>query len=94
MKTKILAAAFGVLLFGLAPANGIDVSQPPEQPDACGSEKYQHMIGKTRPDVEELAIEPPIRIIPHGHFVTLEFLPNRINFTLDKHMLVDRVYCG
>ena len=94
MNSKTLAVALGILIFGSAWANGTDVSKPPELPDACGSEQYQHMIGRTRPDVEELGIEPPVRIIPHGHFVTLEFLPNRINFRLDEQGLVTRVYCG
>ncbi|NOX41951.1 MAG: hypothetical protein GXP05_16070 [Alphaproteobacteria bacterium] len=90
----MLAATLGLFLFGPVMVSGTDVSQPPEIPNACGSEKYQIMIGKTRLDVEEIGIEPPIRIIPYGNFVTLEFVPNRINFRLDERGLVVRVYCG
>jgi len=90
----MLAATLGLFLFGPAMASGTDVSQPPKIPDACGSEKYQIMVGKTGHDVEGIGVEPPMRIIPYGNFVTLEFVPDRINFRLDERGLVVRVYCG
>ncbi|MCP3969973.1 MAG: hypothetical protein GY717_06595 [Rhodobacteraceae bacterium] len=93
MKLWISTAA-GLLLASAALANGTDVSQPPEIPDTCGAFLHQDLIGQPREAIEALDLPPPVRIIEHGQFVTLEFLPDRINFQLDREGLVERIYCG
>lgn len=72
-------------------------AKPPVAPlptDACGSADYQDYIGQPAEAVEALEFEGPVRIIPEGGAVTLDFLPHRINFALDEDGNVVRVSCG
>jgi Peptidase inhibitor I78 family len=79
------AGAFGVL------GNGDSTAQPP---DTCGASAYEALIGQPRAILDATEFSQPVRVIPFGRFVTLEYLPDRINFELDRGDLVTRIYCG
>ena len=102
---RIPAFAIAVIFApGLASAmSEPPVSPPPEpaphmtedtMPGACDPDDFAHLIGQPRAAVEALTFDGPMRIIPPGARVTMDFRPDRINFDLDENGVVTRVRCG
>ncbi len=71
-------------------------SAPPAQgpQDTCGAAPYEYLRGQPRSAVEALSFTQPMRIIPHDGAVTLDYLPERINFGLNKAGKVIAITCG
>jgi hypothetical protein len=68
--------------------------RPVTRENSCNSADYMHLIGRPAAEVEAVTFERPVRIIPLGAAVTMEFSPARINFELDGAGNVARIYCG
>ena len=74
--------------------------QPEREPlpmtteDNCNRAAYMHLIGRPSAEVEALEFTQPVRIIPRGAAVTMDFITRRINFELDGAGNVARIYCG
>jgi len=60
----------------------------------CDADAFAYLIGEPRETVEALDIPQPVRIIPEGAMVTMDFRPERINFDLNAEGRVIRVRCG
>jgi len=67
---------------------------PQDAADPCNAAQYRQLIGEPRAAVEALDITGPVRVIPPGGRVTMDFRPERINFDLDAEGRVIRVRCG
>ncbi|MEL7301299.1 MAG: I78 family peptidase inhibitor [Pseudomonadota bacterium] len=70
-----------------APATGAALSP-------CGADALQGLVGQSREDLMRTEILGPVRIIRPGMAVTMDFLPARLNITLDAAERVTRVSCG
>lgn len=66
----------------------------PETEDTCGAAGFQGLVGQPRAVVDLLELDRPMRIVPHDGMVTMDFRPDRINFSLTEEGRVDRVTCG
>ncbi len=61
----------------------------------CGANALQHLIGKSREDVEAMTFDAKnVRIIRPGMMVTMDHIESRLNILLDENNRVSRVYCG
>jgi len=67
---------------------------PLTREDSCNSSAYAHLIGRPSTEVEALDFTQPVRIIPLGAAVTMDYIARRINFELDGAGNVARIYCG
>ena len=90
-----------VLLFCVAALAGCQPTKPPKPAppipgpqDTCGAAGYEYLRGQPRTAVEAVSFTQPMRIIPHGGAVTLDYLPERINFALDRAGKVIGITCG
>lgn len=67
---------------------------PPTLEDTCGSRDYANLIGQDATTLEKVLILGPVRVIRPGDAVTMDFLPERINFGIDRDEKVIEVSCG
>lgn len=63
-------------------------------PDECGASGYLHLIGEERAALDALDLPEGTRIIELGQPVTMDHLPERLNFYLNAQNQVWRVRCG
>jgi hypothetical protein len=67
---------------------------PSDGADTCGASSFQYLVGEHRSELDGMRFSQPVRIIPEGGVVTMDYNPNRLNFQLDGAGRVERVYCG
>ncbi|MDJ0628656.1 MAG: I78 family peptidase inhibitor [Rhodobacter sp.] len=94
MILRLAAATLGTLALANPVAAGINAAQPGYLPDTCRAHQYQFLVGKPRSDVEVAAIEPLVRVIEYGQFVSMMLVPGRLDIWLDATGHVKRVECG
>ena len=88
--TRILAAALLATLGGAACAQ---TDGPAE--DACGASGLMGLVGQSGDVARLLSFDDrPLRVIPHGAPVTLDFRPDRLNLHLDTEDRIERIACG
>jgi hypothetical protein len=85
-------AAGGAVLAAVLAGCGAGFAEGPE--DSCGAVPFQILIGQPGAVAEALEFDRPKRVIPEGSAVTMDFLPERINFDLDAADRIARIYCG
>lgn len=66
----------------------------PPAPDLCGAGDLAGLIGQPNTVLERMVFDGPVRVIPPGTAVTMDYMPKRINFELDKKGLIRRIRCG
>jgi hypothetical protein len=67
---------------------------PEDDPNACGKDRYSHLIGASKDRVQAAALPEDTRIYGPNDAVTLELRPERLNFVLDAEDKVIMVVCG
>lgn len=86
------------IVFFLLTGLGLAACQPtPEvsrNTDACGAAEMEHLIGIPRTSLENIAFSQPHRILPEGSAMTMDFIEQRVNFSLDENDEVVRIWCG
>ncbi|MDX8346690.1 I78 family peptidase inhibitor [Cognatiyoonia sp. IB215446] len=80
-----------LLLAACAPASE---PLPPTLEDTCGAREYGDLIGQDVTALERVLILGPVRVIRPGDMVTMEFLPDRVNFGISEDEKVIEVSCG
>jgi len=85
--------AMGQLLGTTDAQSGRD-SMRNQQPDTCGAAEFHGLLGRPGAEAEALQLDRPMRVIPLGAAVTMDFIEARINFELDGAGNVARIYCG
>jgi hypothetical protein len=65
-----------------------------EPASGCESERWQHLIGMAKADVEGEDLPEGARVIDWGDVYTQEYLPGRMNVHLDQNGRAFRVICG
>ena len=64
------------------------------EPDTCGAQSLQNMLGQSASIVPGLALEGPFRIVKPDDIVTQEYNAQRVNFRVNGSGIVTRVSCG
>lgn len=82
------------LLLLLAACTTASPPLPPTLEDTCGARDYAELIGQDATALEKVLILGPVRVIRPGDMVTMDFLPERINFGIDSTEKVIEVSCG
>lgn len=89
----------GVAL-GLAGCMTMPNPQPLQQPtgevgsDTCGAAQAANLMGAPRSVVEFVDFEQPVRILGPEDVMTMDFNPNRLNFTIGPSGVVTKITCG
>lgn len=96
--TPVLAAlGTAMLLVACAPQPTAPPPRPTlpiERPDACGATRLQHLVGQPVTAFDPRSARGPVRVIPPGTAVTMDFLPHRLNIETDRRSRITRVFCG
>lgn len=81
---------------GSAAETGQDVPPRLEEagPDSCGLAENAALVGQPVGAFDQAAWEAPVRIIPPGGIVTMEYNPKRLNIDLDNAGRIVRFWCG
>lgn len=82
------------VLLTLAACQTIIPEPEAKAPNQCGASGYANLIGQPSSVFASMTFPAPMRIIKDGMAVTLDYLPNRLNFDLDKSEKIQRVWCG
>lgn len=88
---SVIAACSTVQETGM-PAPGT----PPVDPDApdCPAPQLQYLVGQRIGEVDTSTLPQPLRVVPHGMAVTMEYRAERTTVWLDDQDRVERVQCG
>ena len=62
--------------------------------DACGAAALQHLVGEPAAEHTFGSGDQPVRIIPPGLSVTMDYNPERLNVETDESGIITRIYCG
>ena len=65
-----------------------------EGPDICNAETHADFVGQPIGSFDENALDQPVRVIPPGGIVTMEYNPRRLNIDLDNADNIVRFWCG
>lgn len=82
------------LLLALAACEPLVVVPVPGTPDTCGAAALQTLIGQPVSVLDTTRFSQPVRIIPPGTAVTMDYNPARLNIETDAQGRITRVYCG
>ncbi|WP_137702576.1 I78 family peptidase inhibitor [Marimonas lutisalis] len=91
MRTPILTALAASLLLPGCMAESPPATQPDET--TCGAAALQSAIGQPVNSVD-LTGHDPLRILPPGSIMTMDYNPMRLNVLLDENGLITKVHCG
>jgi hypothetical protein len=87
-----------LLVAGCVPADETVDGVPPRLeergPDSCGLAENEALVGEPVSAFDEAAWDKPVRIIPPGGIVTMEYNPQRLNIDLDERGRIVRFWCG
>ena len=70
------------------------VVEPEVVVSTCDPAGYDEFIGQNEEIFARSTFPAPMRIIRPGQAVTMDFNPERLNFTLDDSGTIVQVYCG
>jgi hypothetical protein len=73
---------------------GEEATPAPPGEDACGAAALQDLVGEPVAGHEFDSNNRPVRIIPPGTAVTMDFNPERLNVETDADGVIVRIYCG
>ena len=87
-----------LLLTGCTPTGNPTDGAPPrleeQGPDGCGMAENEALVGEPISAFDQAARDKPVRIIPPGGIVTMEYNPDRLNIDLDNRGRIVRFWCG
>ena len=81
-----------VPIMGNGDGNGTDNGPPAEDP--CGAAGYRDLVGRDRSVAEDLQLVQPHRIYGPDEAVTMDYVPERINFVIGEDGNIEEVRCG
>lgn len=90
MRTTHLATIAALLMLSACVA-GPPATSPQ---DSCGASGFQGLVGQPGQIARMLMLDQPLRVIPQGSAVTMDYSPARINFELDGADRITAVRCG
>lgn len=84
-------------LVGCGPAaieGGAPSRAEEEGPDSCQAADHAALVGQPLSAFNQDDLDQPVRIIPPGGIVTMEYSPRRLNVDLDGSNNIVRFWCG
>ncbi|WP_375254028.1 I78 family peptidase inhibitor [Yoonia sp.] len=77
-------------------AGCVAVTTPAPMPaeDTCNAASYATLLGAPATALERVLLLGKVRVIRPDQAVTLDFLPDRINFMVDEDGRIARITCG
>lgn len=66
----------------------------PPNPGSCGAQHHQDLPGQDATVLERILILGQVRVIRPDTMVTTDWVPDRLNFQVDRAGRISRVYCG
>ncbi|MEL7211464.1 MAG: I78 family peptidase inhibitor [Pseudomonadota bacterium] len=93
MKKLLLCLPLMACAVG-GPTTPAQPSIPSAAEDTCNARAQAALIGADRDTLESTLILQPVRIITPGTAVTMDYLPTRLNITLNEAERVERLSCG
>ena len=63
-------------------------------PDSCFAADHAALVGQPLSAFDQSTLDQPVRIIPPGGIVTMEYSPRRLNVDLDDGSNIVRFWCG
>ncbi|NPD14519.1 hypothetical protein HOY34_04800 [Xinfangfangia sp. D13-10-4-6] len=90
----VLLAALG--LSACSGAGDTDLSTPPQlaDPALCGADLLANLTGAPATSLPGDEVDGPLRLIRPGDPVTRDYIPNRLNVTLDATDHIRSLTCG
>ncbi len=82
------------ILLLAAACSSAQPSLPPQTEDTCNAGNYANLVGQDATALEKTLLLGPVRVIRPGGAVTMDFLPERINFAINQSGKISRIYCG
>lgn len=67
---------------------------PPQGEDTCNAAAYADLIGQNATALERVLLLGKVRVIRPGDAVTMDFLPERINFMIGANETIQSIDCG
>ena len=61
---------------------------------SCAAEPYRNLVGQPATALERVLIMRQVRLLRPDTMVTMDFRPERINFSINASGVIDDVYCG
>lgn len=93
MKRYLICCGF--VLAGCAQIGGpLPSPVPSVADDTCNAAQHARLIGGPATALETKLLLQPVRVIRPNTAVTLDFIPQRINFMLDQDETIIRISCG
>jgi len=86
------AALCGLVLAGCMASE--TPTPPPSDADQCGAEARQHLIGQDRAAFDESSVDGPVRVLPPGSAMTMDYRRERLNVELGEDGSITRIWCG
>lgn len=67
---------------------------PPAAEDTCNASEYAMLVGEDATTLERVLLLGKVRVIRPGQPVTMDFLPDRINFMINARNEIAQITCG
>ena len=67
---------------------------PSEMTGTCGAETLQNLVGQPRSTFDAVAVSGPVRILPPGAMMTMDYRLDRLNVELSENDQITRIWCG
>lgn len=91
----------GLVLTGCAPAGAPPVDVPTvdsgleeRTPDTCGMADLEGLVGQPVSAFDQAAWDKPVRVVPPGAIITMEYNAQRLNIDTDQRDRITRLWCG
>ena len=90
--------ALPALLLTLAACQPVVLPTEPDggngSSDTCGASGLQQFLGQPASALDAVRLSQPFRIIRPGEMVTMDFLPERVNFRVGADGRIVEITCG
>jgi len=83
-----------LVLVLLAGCTATQAVLPPQLEDTCGAGAFADLIGKDATALETSLLLGPVRVIRPGDAVTMDYLPDRVNFIISETETIQMIDCG
>lgn len=94
MMRTILPVTALIALAACQPETTLPPVPAPDMSAQCGAEDLQDLIGTPSSDVDFAALGVPLRILPPGSMMTMDYRADRLNVELDQDGMITRLWCG
>ena len=81
------------LFAGLAIVAGCTFEPPVPSEDGCGAASYSDFLGRDASSLD-LPTDRPVRVVPPGAMVTMDYRADRVNIETDAFGIVTAITCG